>query len=192
MSMKQILGTGSCFEQRFISDPEQLSDAVESLKKAGYKIVLTQGVYDLLHIGHALYLEQARNYGDILVVAVDTDELTKTRKGPRRPIVPEKERIETLVHLRYVDIITLLGVGDPRRVAEIIHPDVWVFSRSTADISKQDVEDNKKYCGEVVYLPSQAKTSTTARIRNLMLGAAGELADVVTKAIQKYLDGLGG
>lgn len=191
MSMKQILSTGSFFKERFISDRQQLLDTVESLKKAGYKIVLTQGVYDLLHIGHALYFEQARSYGDILVVAVDTDALTKSRKGPKRPIVPEKERIETLVHLRYVDIITMLDIGDPCIIAKTIHPDVWIFSQSTADISAQDVEDNKKYCGEVVYLPPQAETSTTARIRNLMLGAAGELADVVTKSIQQYLDGLG-
>jgi len=189
--MKQILSTGSFFKERFISDRQQLLDTVESLKKAGYKIVLTQGVYDLLHIGHALYFEQARSYGDILVVAVDTDALTKSRKGPKRPIVPEKERIETLVHLRYVDIITMLDIGDPCIIAKTIHPDVWIFSQSTADISAQDVEDNKKYCGEVVYLPPQAETSTTARIRNLMLGAAGELADVVTKSIQQYLDGLG-
>jgi D-beta-D-heptose 7-phosphate kinase/D-beta-D-heptose 1-phosphate adenosyltransferase len=190
--MKQILSFGSHFGGRFIPDREELRSAVDSLKKAGYKIVLTQGVFDLLHIGHALYLEQARSYGDILVVAVDTDSLTRSRKGPRRPIVPEKERIETLVHLRYVDIITLLDEGDPRFVAQTIHPDVWVFSRSTSDISEQDVENNKKYCGEVVYLPPQAETSTTARIRKLMLGTAGELADVVTKAIQNYLDGLGG
>ncbi len=92
-------------KDRFISSHKNLARVVDDLKKNGYKIVLTQGVWDLIHEGHALYLEAAKSHGDILIVGVDSDELTKQRKGPNRPIVPQKERISMLIHLRHVDIL---------------------------------------------------------------------------------------
>src|SRR5688572_3071996 len=64
------------------------------------KVVLTQGTYDLVHIGHARYFQKAKSYGDFLIVGVDSDEKVKVRKGPDRPVVPEDERLEMLTYLK--------------------------------------------------------------------------------------------
>ena len=77
--MNDTFGPGSNLGKRLINDQDKLKATVESLKTLGMKIVLTQGVYDLIHEGHAAYLEKARSYGDILIVAVDSDELTRIR-----------------------------------------------------------------------------------------------------------------
>ena len=130
----------------FIPDYTQLKGAVDTLRKDGRRIVLTQGVYDLIHEGHALYLEKAKAYGDVLVVGVDSDALTKLRKGPERPIVPEAERVRMLTHLRHVDLVTIRNVNDDLgTLIRLVRPDVLVVSESTRDFTKQMVED---YAGE--------------------------------------------
>jgi len=174
---------------KFLKSHKELKSAVDELKKKGQKIVLTQGVYDLIHEGHALYLEAARSYGDVLIVGVDSDELTKIRKGPNRPIVPEAERVKMLVHLRHVDIVTIReahhDIGD---LIRLIRPDVLVTSTSTQDF-KKDLGEGKydEYCGRVVVLPPQATTSTTARIRNLTIEGAEKLAREVQKLTENFL-----
>ena len=81
--VKQIISGALGFEHRYVPNYADLSAIVRTLKSAGYKVVLTQGVYDLFHVGHKRYLEEAKKQGDILIVGVDTDELTKKRKGPK-------------------------------------------------------------------------------------------------------------
>lgn len=178
--------------QRFITDTAELKKIVESMKTLGMKIVLTQGVYDLIHEGHALYLEKAKALGDVLIVAVDSDELTKLRKGPKRPIVPQNERVNMLLHLRHVDIVTIKevhhGLGD---VIQAVRPDVMVFSGSTKDITPEHVAEYKDCCGEIVVLPAQATTTTTARVRNLTIEGAEKLAKEVNELIAKFLTQIG-
>ncbi len=107
VKLKNILAPGVNLKDRFIPDLGELKTVVQDLKRMGYRIVLTQGVYDMIHEGHARYLEKALSYGDVLIVGVDSDELTRSRKGPDRPVVPEKERIQMLAHLRHVSILTI-------------------------------------------------------------------------------------
>ena len=76
VTVKNILSSGSNLKDRFIPNLKELKRVTDNLKRMGYRIVLTQGVYDMLHEGHARYLEQALSYGDVLVVGVDSDELT--------------------------------------------------------------------------------------------------------------------
>jgi len=187
--MNDTFGPGSNLQKRLINDQEKLKTTVESLKTLGMRVVLTQGVYDLIHEGHATYLEKARSYGDILIVAVDSDELTKIRKGPKRPIVPQAERINMLLHLRHVDLVTTKeahhGLGD---VITIIKPDVMVFSSSTVEVTPEEVKGYEQYCGKIVVLPPQATTTTTARVRNLTIEGAETLAKEVSELITKFLD----
>jgi len=163
---KGIFGHHSNLEDRFIPDYEKLQNTVNQCKGMGLRVVLTQGVFDLIHEGHATYLERAKALGDLLIVGVDTDELTKKRKGPSRPIVPEEERLNMLVHLRHVDVVTLRhaahDIGD---LIRLVQPDVMVFSKSTEDIPQKDIDVYNSMCGEIVVLPPQATTSTSARIR---------------------------
>lgn len=175
---------------RFIPDHKTLEALVEQLKKDGLKIVLTQGVYDLIHEGHARYLEAAKSHGDVLVVGVDSDELTKMRKGPNRPIVPEQERVNMLLHLRHVDVVTIREARhDIGELIRLVRPDVLVTSSSTEDF-KADLASGKynEFCGNVVVLPPQATTSTTARIRNITIEGAERLAREVQTLTERFLN----
>ena len=161
-------------EARYYENYDELKQVLEELSAVGKKVVLTQGVFDLLHVGHAQYLEKARSFGDILVVGVDSDALTRQRKGNGRPIVPQDERINTLLHLRHVDIVALRDVDrELEDLIKTIKPDVYIASESTKDFVVDG--DLAAYCGKVHTLPPQAITSTTARIRQVsMIGAAAD------------------
>ena len=92
---------------RYYTDFSELQAVAEALREGGSRVVLTQGVYDLLHVGHAQYLSKAKAEGDILIVGVDSDDLTRLRKGDGRPVVPQDERTDMLLHLRDVDMVEL-------------------------------------------------------------------------------------
>ncbi|KKU57344.1 MAG: Bifunctional synthase/transferase [Parcubacteria group bacterium GW2011_GWA2_47_12] len=192
-NIKEILDNGSSLESRFIPDYKKLKIAVETLKKTGYRIVLTQGVYDLIHEGHAGYLEAAKSHGDILIVGVDSDSLTRKRKGPGRPVVPQTERLKMLIHLRHVDIVTLRDVKhDIGHLIRLIQPDVLVASKSTSDFKKDQVYEYKNYCGKIVILPPQATTSTSARIRTLTIDGAEKLAGEIGHLTQVFINNIRG
>ena len=182
-------GPGSNVEKRFVKDQERLRTLVQSLKALGMRIVLTQGVYDLIHEGHAAYLEKAKSLGDILIVGVDSDELTKIRKGPKRPIVPQAERVNMLLHLRHVDLVTIKeahhGIGD---IIDIVRPDVMVFSSSTEEATAEAIAVYKGLCGEIVVLPPQATTTTTARVRNLTIEGVEDLAKEVNSLMINFVN----
>jgi len=187
--ISRILDRKTNFSERFIPDHAELDKLVKTLKKKGLKIVLTQGVYDLIHEGHALYLEAGKSYGDILIVGVDSDELTKLRKGPNRPIVPQNERVKMLIHLRHVDIVTIREAkNDIGELIRLVKPDVLITSSSTNDF-KNDLAAGKygAYCGKIVTLPPQATTSTTARVRNLTIDGASQLAREINKLTQDFI-----
>src|SRR3989304_5889449 len=92
---------------KIVRDYALVAQFVEKERRDGKKIVLTQGSFDMLHIGHARYCKEAKKHGDLLIVGVDSDEKIKARKGPDRPIVPEDERLEMLTYLSSVDLVVL-------------------------------------------------------------------------------------
>ncbi len=186
--IERILDTASNVEDRYVADYGELKRIVSLLQKKGLRVVLTQGVYDLLHEGHAKYLENALSYGDVLIVGVDTDEFTRERKGPNRPVVPFKERLNMLAHLRHVSILTKRDIGvEIGELIRTVRPDVLVTSKSTKDFPARDVAVYEKYCGKIVTLPPQATTSTTARIRFLTIDGADQLARRITDQIPKLV-----
>ncbi len=186
--VEEIFSHKTNFDRRFIPNYDDLEKVIVSLKKDGRRVVLTQGVWDLLHEGHARYLEKAKSYGDILVVGVDSDELTKKRKGPNRPIVPQSERVNMLVHLRHVDIVTIRehhhDIGD---LIRLIQPDVLITSKSTSDFTDELKKEYDNHCGEIMTLSPQATTSTTARIRDIAIEGAEDLAREVKKITEDFL-----
>jgi D-glycero-beta-D-manno-heptose 1-phosphate adenylyltransferase len=93
-------------------------------RQAGRTVVLGNGAFDMLHVGHVRYLAAARAMGDLLVVAVNSDLSVRTSKGPLRPIVPETERVELLSHLDCVDCIVLFDEATVTEVLRAIRPDV--------------------------------------------------------------------
>lgn len=184
----EIFSHKTNFNKRFIPNYDDLDEVIVSLKGEGKRIILTQGVWDLLHEGHARYLEKAKSYGDILVVGVDSDDLTRKRKGPNRPIVPQSERVNMLVHLRHVDIVTIRechhDIGD---LIRLIRPDVLITSKSTSDFTADLKREYDDHCGEILTLSPQATTSTTARIRDITIEGAEDLAREVKKITEDFL-----
>ena len=109
-----------------IKQKEELKTILDRLKKAGKRVVFTNGCFDLLHIGHTRYLEEARKLGDILVVAVNSDLSVKTIKGDQRPIIPEQERAEVLAALHCVDFVVIFSEPDPYNLISLLKPYVLV------------------------------------------------------------------
>jgi len=178
-------------DPRYYEDFNALRTHVDSLRQDGKKVVLTQGVYDLLHVGHAQYLQKAKEHGDVLIVGIDSDALTRQRKGDGRPVVPEEERIKMLLHLRHVDYVVLRDVDQElEALIQTIEPDVYIASESTKDFKVNSALAS--YCGEVQVLPPQATTSTTARVHQVsMLGAdqlANELAEAIPEIVKSVLN----
>ena len=101
---------------------EELAGMVKSRQAAGETVVFTNGVFDLLHVGHARYLAEARALGDALLVAVNADESVRGFKGDLRPIVPLAERMEMLAALACVDYVTPFGTRTPVPLIEVLRP----------------------------------------------------------------------
>ncbi len=187
-----IFGAGANFGARWVKDDEKLRKLVENLKGLGLKIVLTSGTYDMVHIGHARYFEEAKKFGNILIAGVDSDEKVRARKGPERPVVPQEERLEMVTHLRTVDIVYLKHQHAPRwNLIKIVRPDTLIATKET--YTKADLKELKQYCGKVVVLEPQATTSTSAKIRLLQIGHAKQLEKALTpkllETIQLVLNG---
>jgi len=184
VDVEKILSRHPHIGDRFIPDYRELELVVAELKDRGLRIVLTQGVYDLLHEGHARYLEKALSHGDVLIVGVDTDELTRERKGPTRPVVPFEERLNMLAHLRHVGILTKRDVGvQIGELIRVVRPHVLITSKSTKDFTPEHVKEYDAYCEQTITLPPQATTSTSARIRTLTIDGADTLAQELHKRI---------
>ncbi len=109
-----------------IKNARELLPLLAILRAAGKKIVFTNGCFDIIHTGHARYLAKAKTFGDVLVVAVNSDSSVRLIKGERRPINSEADRMEILAALQSVDFVTLFDEPDPYRVISEIQPDVLV------------------------------------------------------------------
>ncbi len=109
-----------------IKTVKELRPLLDILRATGKKIVFTNGCFDLIHTGHTRYLAKARSFGDILVVAVNSDSSVRMIKGDNRPINNETARMETLAALESVDFVTLFGEQDPHLIISELQPDVLV------------------------------------------------------------------
>jgi rfaE bifunctional protein nucleotidyltransferase chain/domain len=103
---------------------EQLAQQVQQWRSSGAKITLTNGCFDVLHVGHVRYLRGAKELGGKLVVAVNSDSSVRTLKGEGRPRVPEYERAEILAALADVDAVVVFDSPDVRDLIRLIRPDV--------------------------------------------------------------------
>ena len=188
-AVRDIFGPGSQLEIRHVQTYEEMAKKVEYLKGLGFKIVLTMGTFDLLHIGHARYLERAKQRGDILIVGIDSDEKVRTRKGTYRPIVPQDERLEVLAHVRHVDLLFVKNLNDPHwQLLKTIRPDVLIATSTT--YKPDQLEALKEFCGEVVILEPQSTTRTTARIREMLVKHGTEVLEKLDETSKKVVDQL--
>ena len=156
--------------ERYRDKVKDLSTAraeLGQLKKAGKKIVFTNGCFDILHIGHTRYLYAARELGNYLIVAVNSDISVKSIKGPDRPVINENERAEMLAALGCVDMVVMFDEDTPFEILKKLVPDVLVKGGDwkEEDIVGADIVKNAG--GEVKRIPFVEGSSTTDIINRI-------------------------
>ena len=143
------------------------SVCAKRLRASGQILVFTNGVFDLLHVGHVRYLAAARALGDALVVAVNSDNTVRKLKGEGRPVINENERAEILAALRQVDYVTIFDDVSPRSLIARLLPDVLVKG---GDYSLDEIhgrEEVEAAGGRVVSLPFVQGASTSTIIEKM-------------------------
>src|SRR4030095_14501029 len=108
-----------------LKSPEELAAIRERMGAEGRKLVFTNGCFDLLHVGHVRYLQQARALGDALLVAVNGDSSVRALKGPTRPVNAEQDRAEVLAALACVDFVTIFHTERVTEVVRVIRPHIY-------------------------------------------------------------------
>jgi len=141
--------------------------AIERLRAAGKTIVFTNGVFDLLHVGHLRYLQQARAMGDALIVGLNSDRSVRANKGAGRPITPEGERAEILEALSCVDGVVVFDEDTPHEIVSALQPDILAKGADWAAdaIVGRDVVEARG--GSVVRIGVSAGYSTSAIVERL-------------------------
>ncbi|HEX3646041.1 MAG TPA: D-glycero-beta-D-manno-heptose 1-phosphate adenylyltransferase [Vicinamibacterales bacterium] len=140
---------------------------VERLRSAGKTIVFTNGVFDLLHVGHLRYLQHARELGDALLIGLNSDRCVREIKGPERPITTESERAEVLEALRCVDGVVVFDEPTPWNLIAAIQPDVLVKGADWAEdaIVGRDIVEARG--GRVVRVAVEAGHSSSAIVAKI-------------------------
>jgi D-beta-D-heptose 7-phosphate kinase/D-beta-D-heptose 1-phosphate adenosyltransferase len=149
-----------------VTVPEAVA-VVERLRATGKTVVFTNGVFDLLHVGHLRYLQQARALGDALIVGVNSDRSVRANKGAGRPITPEAERVEILGALACVDGVVVFDEDTPHDIIAALQPDILVKGADWAAdaIVGRDVVEARG--GRVVRVPIEAGYSTSALVEKI-------------------------
>jgi len=150
-----------------IISPEQMLGERQSLRAAGKRLVFTNGVFDLLHVGHVRYLAEARALGDALVVAINSDRTVRELKGPDRPVFDQAERAEILAALRSVDYVTIFDDISPRGLIATLLPDVLVKGGDYQLDQIHGREEVEAAGGNVISLPFVEGASTSSLIERM-------------------------
>jgi D-glycero-beta-D-manno-heptose 1-phosphate adenylyltransferase len=167
-----------------------MTRTVTHLKGLGYRVVLTSGSFDLIHLGHVKYLARAKQLGDVLAVGVDSDAKIRRRKGEDRPMVPESERLEMLAYQRPVDLIFLKEDDEARwALIKAVEPDVLVL---TADhsYSEDDLRALEKICDSIEVIERQASVTTSERIRQMYMNLGERLGPKLAEVLPGLIDSI--
>jgi len=151
-----------------IRSREELRARVAEFRRAGKRVVFTNGCFDLLHRGHVRYLAAARGLGDVLIVGLNGDASVRARKGPGRPVCTVEERAEVLAALGMVDYVVVFDESDPAALIAALEPDVLVKGGDwqKAEIVGSDLVEARG--GTVLSLPYVPGASTTDLVRRIL------------------------
>ena len=154
--------------RRKILPLEEAYKVVDGIKQQGKCVVFTNGCFDLLHPGHTRLLEGARRLGDVLVLALNSDNSVMALKGPRRPIFPQEERAEVLAALASVDFVTIFDDLMPQAVIARMLPHVLVKGGDWGETQIVGREEVEAAGGQVVRIPVASGFSTSAFIQQAL------------------------
>jgi D-beta-D-heptose 7-phosphate kinase / D-beta-D-heptose 1-phosphate adenosyltransferase len=170
-------GTSACFveellgyfsgEEKILTDTFLLAARVAAYRHQGSKIVFTNGCFDILHRGHITYLNQAKEYGDILIVGVNSDESVQRLKGPNRPINTLDDRVQVLSALSCVDHIVAFHQDTPHELIKVVKPDIFVKGGDYTRETLPEASLVEELGGEVRILPYVKQQSTTGVIERI-------------------------
>ena len=135
---------------------------------AGRKVVLANGCFDILHVGHVRYLEGARELGDTLVVAINSDRSVRQLKGPDRPVLNEQERVALVSALRCVDHVVVFDEPDVTRILDTLHPAIHAKGTDYTEATVPERERVKSYGGQVRITGDAKDHSTRDVIRRII------------------------
>jgi len=155
-------------ENKKIKTINELKDISEKSRKENKTVVTTNGVFDIIHIGHIRYLHEAKKLGDKLIVGINSDISVKRIKGPERPLNNENDRAEALAALQCVDYVTVFNEENPIKVLDIIKPNIHVKGGDyniNQIIEKGIIEKNN---GRIVLIPEVKGYATTNLIRKII------------------------
>ncbi|MEE9530957.1 MAG: D-glycero-beta-D-manno-heptose 1-phosphate adenylyltransferase [Syntrophobacteria bacterium] len=144
-----------------VLDRNTLKGKVDSLRKAGKRVVFTNGCFDLIHIGHIHLLQKAREQGDCLIVAVNSDSSVQQIKEPGRPVMPEGQRAEVVAALGCVDWVTIFAEPDPLVLIRLLKPDVLVKGTDWSEEEIVGAPDVREAGGQVLRIPLAPEISTS-------------------------------
>ncbi|MER3427531.1 MAG: D-glycero-beta-D-manno-heptose 1-phosphate adenylyltransferase [Pyrinomonas sp.] len=150
-----------------VLERNRLIARVAIARKNGARIVLANGCFDILHVGHVRYLEAARALGDLLVVAINSDAQVRALKGPGRPIVPERERAEVVASLRAVDLVTIFHEPTVEALLLALRPEIHAKGTDYTEETVPEREIVRSYGGRVVIVGDPKDHSSSAMVEKL-------------------------
>jgi rfaE bifunctional protein nucleotidyltransferase chain/domain len=160
-----------------IKKREELKLITQKARSQGMKIVTTNGCFDMLHVGHIRYLQEAKKHGDILIVAINSDDSVRAIKGDRRPLVPENERAEVLAALECVDYVMIFPELDPIQFLKELRPDIHVKGGDYNLDQVIERETVESLGGELRLLPG-APGKSTSNLIDLIVERYGDSVEV--------------
>lgn len=168
--VREALLEGETISGDKVKTLDQLQAIAKRLKREGKRLVWTNGCFDILHIGHILYLQEARKRGDVMVVGLNSDASVRENKGPDRPVVREHDRAQVLSALECVDYIIIFDDKTPMPLLEALRPDVYAKGGDyTVDtIVQEERRLVESYGGAIAIIPGCEGQSTTYLINKIM------------------------
>ena len=145
----------------------ELKDLLKKLKEEGKTIVTTNGCFDILHVGHVRYLEKTKSFGDVLIVALNSDKSVKSIKGESRPINNENDRAEVLSALKSVDYVVLFDEDSPIDLLLQIKPDVYTKGADYTIESLPEAKGIMEAGGRIEFISFVEGKSTTSIIEKM-------------------------
>lgn len=145
----------------------ELEVIVERARRRGKRIVLANGCFDLLHVGHVRYLEGARRLGDLLIVAVNNDATVKRLKGPGRPLVKQQDRVALISAVGCVDYVTVFGEPTVKRLLKTLRPHVHAKGSDYTKDTVPEREVVRSYGGRVAIVGGPKVQSTSELIKRI-------------------------
>jgi D-glycero-beta-D-manno-heptose 1-phosphate adenylyltransferase len=151
-----------------VLDRQELARLSAELRAAGKKIVVTNGCFDILHVGHVRVLNAARELGDVLIVGLNSDESTRRLKGPTRPVNNEADRAEVLVNLRSVDYVSVFGEDTAIELLTAIKPHIYAKGADYTNATLPEAPTVESFGGEIRFLelvPGKSTTNIVTKIQ---------------------------